>query len=272
MHPILIDLGTYDLPLLGETRLALPTYGFLFALGAVTAWWWFLRRARTLGLPEERVFNLGFYSLLGGLLGAKLSLVIVEWRYYLANPWDILGTIRSAGVLLGGVMVGIAVFVLYCRRKGLPTWALADAMAAPLALAQAVGRLGCFSAGCCWGVQSGHSWFAVTFTDPDAHAQTGVPLHEPLVPIQLVEFSADLLLVAVLTWLWRKRPRPDGTVLWVYVVLYGTIRTVIEFWRGDTVRGVYFGGAVSTSQLLSAAGIVLAVIMLLLHRRRRLES
>ena len=272
MHPILLDLGTYDLPLLGETRLALPTYGVLFALGAVWAWWWFLRRARTLGLPEEPLFNLGFYSLLSGLLGAKLLLVVVEWKYYLAEPVRILGTIRSAGVLLGGVVTGAFVFIWYCRRQGLPVWTLADAIAAPLALAQAIGRLACFSAGCCWGVPTEHPWFSVTFSHPEAQVQTEPAfVGVPLVPVQLLEASADLILVGILTWLWRRRPEPPGTVLWVYVIGYGTIRTTLEFWRGDAIRGLWLGNTVSTSQLLSLAGIALAVVMLVLHRRRRRE-
>ena len=142
MFPTLIDLGTHDLPLLGETRLALPTYGLLFAAGALLAWWWFMRRARTLGAPDDRLFNLSFYSLLAGIIGAKLMLVVIEWRTYILHPENILGTLRSAGVLAGGVVAGAAVFTLYARRHGLPLLPLLDAAVAPLALGQAAGRLG----------------------------------------------------------------------------------------------------------------------------------
>ena len=150
MFPTLIDLGTHDLPLLGEQHLFLPTYGFLFALGVVVSWIWFMRRAKGMGLPEDRLFNLTFYSVLAGILGAKLLLIVVDWRTYVANPVEILGTLRSAGVLMGGVLAGALTFVYYCRRFDLPLWTLADAISAPLVLAQAMGRLGCFSAGCCW--------------------------------------------------------------------------------------------------------------------------
>ncbi len=264
MFPVLIDFGTYQLPLLGEIHLFLPTYGFLYAIGAVLAWLWLARRGRTLGLPREHLFNVCFYSLLGGLLGAKLLLILVEWKYYFAHPEAILGTLRSAGVLIGGIVAGGGVFFLYCRKHRLPTLMLTDAAVAPVALAQAIGRLGCFSAGCCYG-KPAHTHFALTFTNPVAAAQTGVPLNIPLVPTQLIEGAADLLLVLFLAWIWWKRKAfrlVPGTVLWMYILLYSCIRFILEFWRGDTVRGLWFHESVSTSQILSLAAIVVALVLL----------
>ena len=271
MFPVLIDLGTHEIPVLGEIHMFLPTYGFLFALAVLIAWWWFMRRARALELPEETLFNLTFFALLGGILGAKLLLILVEWRVYLDNPRLVLGTIRAAGVLMGGVVVGALVFVGYARRHGLPVMRLGDAIAAPLALAQAIGRLGCFSAGCCWGVAAGPgSLVGVTFSDPRGNLP-GHLLGVPLVPTQLLEMAFDLVLVVVLTWLWRRGLRPAGTVLWSYVLLYGIGRAVIEFWRGDDFRGLYLDGAISTSQILSLAAILLALAMLLRGRLRSPE-
>ena len=273
MHPILIDLGTVDLPVIGSVDLQLPSYGVLFALGALAAWWWFTRRGRSLGIPDDKLFNLSFYGLLAGILGAKVLLVLVDWRYYLSNPAEILGTLRSAGVLIGGVVGGALVFVAYARRHGLPVLRLADAIVAPLALAQSVGRLGCFSAGCCYGVPADPgNPLAITFTHPDAAAFTGVPLHVPLVPTQPIQMANDLLLALALTWMWRRRPEPAGTVLWWYVLLYSLTRGIIEFWRGDAARGLFFGGLLSTSQILGLAAIALAVFMLLRGRSRREQA
>jgi len=267
MHPILIDFGTHDLPGLGMTHLFLPTYGVLFAAGALVAWWWFVRRARSLGLPPEPVFNLAFYGLLGGLLGAKLTLIVVDLPYYMDNPWQILGTIRSAGVLMGGVAVGALAFVVYAARAKLPILTLGDAIAAPLALAQGVGRLGCFAAGCCWGVES-DAWCAVRFTSAVAHEQTGVPRGVPLLPVQLIEFGFDAALAVLLTWLWRRRLQPAGSVFWIYLVLYGAGRAVLEHFRGDAVRGLWLGGAVSTSQLFSLAAVLIGAGLLVRGRLR----
>lgn len=263
MFPILIDFGTVTLPLVGELHLFLPTYGFLFATSVLLAWFWFQRRARSVGVPEEHSFNMSFYGVLAGVVGAKLLLVLVDWRVYLRHPAEILGTLRAGGVLLGGVVAGAATFTYYVRRHGLPFLKLVDAGAAPLALAQSIGRLGCFSAGCCWGAEtSPGAALAVTFTDPVAHQQTGVPLGIPLVPVQLIQSLHDLALCLFLTLLWRRRPRPDGTVFWAYVLVYSIGRGTIELWRGDAGRGLYFGGLLSTSQLLGIAGVLLAVVML----------
>lgn len=267
MHPTLIDLGQVRLPILGETHLFLPTYGVLFAAGALIAWTWFFRRGKGMGLPEDTLFNLGFYSILAGLLGAKLALVVVDLPLYLAEPARILGTIRSAGVLMGGVLVGAIVFVLYARRHGLPVLGLADAAVAPVALAQAVGRFGCFSAGCCYGVpvDADHP-LAITFTDPMAAAQTGVPLHVPLFASQLAQAGHDLALAGVLTLLWRRKLRP-GTTLAAYLMIYGVGRAVLEVWRGDAARGTWFGGWLSTSQALSILAVVAGVVLLVRIRR-----
>ncbi len=272
MFPVLLDFGTYDLPLLGETHVFQPTYGFLFASGALVAWWWFIRRGRSLGVADEQLFNLSFYTLLAGILGAKLALIAVDWRSYQANPGELLGVLRSAGVLLGGVVAGAIVFVGYAARQRLPLYRLGDAIAAPLALGQAIGRLGCLAAGCCWGkVCDPHNPFAITFTDPVAREQTGVPLDVPLWPTQPIQLVNDLALAVLLAWLWRRRIEPAGTVFWIYVVLYAVTRSVIELWRGDSQRGLYFGGTVSTSQLIAAAGLLFGLAMLLrgFGRRRR---
>jgi phosphatidylglycerol:prolipoprotein diacylglycerol transferase len=268
MHPILLEFGTYDIPGLGATHLFLPTYGVMFAAGALAAWYWFVARASRLDLPREPVFNLAFYTLLAGLAGAKLTLILVDLPYYLAHPAEILGTIRSAGVLMGGLLAGAFAFWLYARHQKLPVAELCDAIAAPVALAQGIGRLGCFMAGCCYGV-AGDAWCAIRFTSATAHEQTGVPLDTPLVPVSLIESAFDLALAAVLTLAWRRRPRPAGTVLWLYFVVYGVGRAILEFWRGDSVRGLWFGGAVSTSQIFSAAAVFAGAALLIRDRVRR---
>jgi phosphatidylglycerol:prolipoprotein diacylglycerol transferase len=268
MHPILVDFGTYNLPGFGPTHMFLPTYGVLFAAGALAAWYWFVARAGRLDLPREPVFNLAFYTLLAGLVGAKLTLILVDLPYYLAHPVEILGTIRSAGVLMGGVVAGAGAFLLYARRQKLPIAELADAIVAPLAMAQGVGRLGCFMAGCCYGVAS-EAWCAIRVTSAAAHEQTGVPLNTPLAPVQLIESVFDFALALVLTIAWRRRPRPAGTVVSLYFVLYGAGRATIEHWRGDAVRGLWFGGAISTSQIFSIAAILAGAFFLIRDRLRR---
>jgi phosphatidylglycerol:prolipoprotein diacylglycerol transferase len=268
MFPSLIDFGTHELPLLGETHLFLPSYGMLFATATVLAWWWFMRRGRALEIAEEKLFNLSFYTILAGILGAKLALIVLDWRDYLAHPGALLGTLRSAGVLMGGVVAGAVTFVAYARREQLPLNRLLDAVVAPVALAQGIGRLGCFSAGCCWGTPlSADHPLGMIFTNPQAMMDSRF-LGVPLFPTQLTQMLHDLALAGLLTWLWRRRVQPDGTVFWVYVIVYSIGRGVIEFWRGDVTRGMYFDNAVSTSQLIGLAAIAFGVTMLLRSRHK----
>jgi phosphatidylglycerol:prolipoprotein diacylglycerol transferase len=270
VHPILIDLGRWNLPFLGETHLFLPTYGAVFATAVLLAWWWFSRRARSLDVDGDLLFNAGFYSLLAGIFGAKALLIVLDWKTYLAHPAELWATLRLGGVLLGGVIAGVLVFSLYARRHGMPLLSLADAAAAPLALAQSVGRLGCFSAGCCWGVQvSPDNPLAIIFRNPIAHEQTGVPLNVPLFPVQLLQLLHDAVLCLALTFLWRRRLRPSGTVFWIYVLWYSIGRGIIEFWRGDSHRGLFLHESLSTSQLLSLIGASVAAAMLIHGAIRR---
>ena len=110
----------------------------------------------------------------------------------------------------------------------------------------------------------------MTFNDPVAAARTGVPLHTPLFPAQIAQATADLALAGILTFLYRRKLRPEGSVFWWYVVIYSLGRGVIEIWRGDTQRGLWFGGALSTSQILSiAAGLFAAGMLVAGFARRR---
>jgi phosphatidylglycerol:prolipoprotein diacylglycerol transferase len=157
-------------------------------------------------------------------------------------------------------------------RNGLPMRRLADAIVAPVALGQAVGRLGCFAAGCCWGKAAEAGGWSITFTHAAAHDQTGVPLHQPLVPVQLYQMTTDLLLAALLTWLWRKKILPTGTVAWLYMLLYSVSRGVVELWRGDAQRGMWLGDRISTSQMIGLFVALFAITMLIRGGRWRLGS
>jgi phosphatidylglycerol:prolipoprotein diacylglycerol transferase len=129
-------------------------------------------------------------------------------------------------------------------------------MAAPaVALGHAIGRIGCFLAGCCWGRECSSPW-AVTFTDPAAERNVGVPLNVPLHPTQLYEALGNLLILALLLTFENRRWKGQ-TFAW-YLGAYAILRGTLEFFRGDP-RGSVLDGAVSTSQLIALAGLAAAV-------------
>lgn len=269
MHPILFDFGTWQLPLLGETHLFIASYGLIFALVTLTAWLVFIRLARAAGIAASDSDLIAFWVLIAGLAGSKLSLILLDLPWYLADPSRVFGVFRAAGVLMGGVGAGILAGVFVCRLRGVPLWKVADCVAVPLPYAQAFGRIGCLLAGCCYGLPAAGLPWAITFTDPAAATYGGCPLGEPLHPVQLYQFGADLLVAVLVTLVWRRR-RFDGQAMIAYLVLYPIDRFIVEFWRGDTVRGVFFGGLLSTSQIASI--LTLAVALILFPRLARRSS
>jgi phosphatidylglycerol:prolipoprotein diacylglycerol transferase len=260
LHPILIDLGPLEL----------PTYGALLAGAFLLALWLLGRLAGQEGIARDDVAGLWVWFLLAGLLGAKVTLYLVDWQYYWQNPAAILSGWRSAGVYYGGFVAAALAGVIYLRRTGLPLGPVADIVAPALALGQSVGRWGCLAAGCCYGKPSSLPW-AVTFTDERARQITGVPLHRSLHPSQIYLSLNALLLCGVLLLLLQLKRRkgwPNGVVFWSYVLLYGATRFFLEYFRDDP-RGKL--GSLSTSQalgVLAVAASMVALSVLALGRRR----
>jgi len=155
MYPRLFTVPAFDLFKWHLGPFTLPTYGVLLAIAFVAGLWVVNRQAKRAGLDPARITDLAVWVLLGGLLGAKLLLLAVEWRFYLHNKMEMLSLFRSGGVFYGGLLGALLVAVLYVRRFKIPGWAAADVLAPAVILGQAVGRQGCFAAGCCgcwrWG-------------------------------------------------------------------------------------------------------------------------
>jgi len=227
----------------------LHTYGLLLAVAFLTGLYVAARQARKAGLDPNRVSDLGVYVLIAGLLGAKLLLVIVDLSHYRAHPEDFSSIFQSGGVFYGGLIAALPVAVWYVRRHRLPGWATADALAPGVVIGQAIGRLGCFAAGCCFGRPTSVAW-AVTFRDAYANRYVGTPLDVAIHPTQIYESLLSLLIFFVLLRV-AAHKRFHGQVLIAYVALYSVARFLVEFYRGDASRGTVLGGLLSTSQFIA---------------------
>ena len=255
MHPVLWDL---HLGKLGTFTLG--TYGLFYAFAFLVAVRVSMAYAKREGIDPTQMIDLGIWTLLAGIVGAKLLLVLVEFPYYLRHSMEILYNWRSAGVFYGGFLAASLVGLWYVRRNRLPLAKTADAVAPGIALAHAIGRVGWLSAGCCYGKPTDVRW-ALTFVDPRAHDLTGVPLAVPLHPTQIYHGIADFVLFALLVVLYPKK-RVDGSIFWAYVLSYAVLRFAIEFYRGD-YRGEVFGGLLSTSQLIGVLAAAVSIFFLL---------
>jgi len=260
MHPKLLTLPAFDLLGRNIGPLTLHTYGVLLAIAFITGLWVASRQAKAAGLDPARVTDMAVYVLIAGLIGAKVLLVIVEWSYYAHNPRELLSILQSGGVFYGGLIGAFPVAWWYARKHALPPWRTADVLAPAVAIGQAIGRLGCFCAGCCYGRPADVPW-AVTFRDAYASRTVGTPLDTPLHPTEIYESLACLAIFFILAAMARRK-RFDGQVTLAYVILYAVVRFVIEFYRGDAVRGSVFGGTLSTSQFIALLMVLAAAVAL----------
>jgi phosphatidylglycerol---prolipoprotein diacylglyceryl transferase len=235
---------------------SLPTYGLLVSLGVLIGLWVSVRNSEKQGIDPEHAWNFGILVVLAGIVGAKILYLINDWGYYTTHPREIFSfaTLQAGGVFSGGLVAAFAAAAWYIRKNRMPALATCDAFAPGLALGHAIGRLGCFAAGCCYGKPTTHFW-GVTFTNPLAQSWVGTPLGVPLEPTQLFESAVELANFFILMWL-LKRKKFDGQVFGAYLFLYGVARYFLEFIRDDPGRGSVFGGIMTGTQLISI-GLVL---------------
>lgn len=239
MFPRLFQIGSFSL----------PSYGVLVALAFLVALWMASRFARKQGLNSEKVVNLGVYCALTGMLGAKILMIALDPEYR-AHPGEIfsLATLQSAGIFFGGFIFALVFAYFYMVKQGLPVFSTADIFAPGLALGHGIGRLGCFAAGCCWGKPTHLPW-AVTFNNP--YSTTGVPLGIPLHPTQLYEAFGEGAICLILLSL-MKRAHKDGSIIGMYLVLYGIGRFGVEFLRMHDSSNP-LGGPFTLEQWISLA-------------------
>ncbi|MEW6732565.1 MAG: prolipoprotein diacylglyceryl transferase [Acidobacteriota bacterium] len=234
----------FKIPIIDFT---VSTYGLMLATALLFGLWLAARLAARDGYESAKVYDIGLYMLVTGLLGSKVLMIFTEWSEFVNNPARLfsLEFLRSAGVYYGGLLSAVGISIYLARRYSIPWWSFADACAPGIAIGQFFGRLGCFAAGCCWGKPT-TSWIGVQFT-ARAHELTGVPIDMHLHPTQLYESLTTLLITGILLYV-HKRRQFRGQVILCYAALYSLARFSMEFLRDDP-RGSLLG--VSTSQLVS---------------------
>jgi phosphatidylglycerol:prolipoprotein diacylglycerol transferase len=257
MHPILIDLGFFQV----------PSYGVMLATAVVVALWTLRLRGDRAGMDGPRLVDFGLWLVIWALVGAKALLVLVELPRYIKDPASILGTIRAGGVFLGGFVAAVIAAIVLLRRYGLPALSTFDVISPSLALGHAIGRVGCLLAGCCWGSSCDLPW-AITYTSPIAAQNLGTPLHQPLHPFPVYSGLFNFGLFILLAALFKRRLEP-GRVFATYLMCYGIGRFLLEWTRGDAARGFVLGGSLSTSQLISLILILAGAGLHLWVSRRR---
>jgi phosphatidylglycerol:prolipoprotein diacylglycerol transferase len=261
----------------------LHTYGLLIATAFLVAIWLAGRTAVRAGLDGDKVTDLSFWLLLAGMVGSRILFIIVNWDDYSKDLTSVFAFWKGGLVFYGGFIGATAVALWYTRTNKMEFLPYADALAPSVSIGHAIGRLGCFAAGCCWGGACDPHFALAAHFPPEslayqsqlghglihAGALSTIGIH----PTQLYESCGELLIFVTLSF-WRTRKKFNGEILAMYLMLYAPLRSVVEALRGDEERGRAFNflGAwarhawwnLSTSQLISvgifAGGVALYLL------------
>lgn len=235
-------------------------YGVMIALGYITAILVAYYRAKAYGLEREAIIDIALIAVISGILGAKLLYIIVEFKAFIEDPLEVIG---SAGfVVYGGIIAGIIACMIYTIRKKISFMSYFDIVMPSIAINQGIGRIGCFFAGCCYGKET-DSCIGVTFPE-ESMAPTGVKV----LPTQLFSCVGDLLIGAFLI-IYARHAKYKGNVAAMYLLVYGIGRFLIEFLRDDS-RGAI--GFLSTSQFISLIMVLLSIVLFVINKKRAVPA
>jgi phosphatidylglycerol:prolipoprotein diacylglycerol transferase len=243
VHPELAHLRAFGLDR------AIPSYGVLVLLGIALGVAVAAARGPRFGVPRFDELALGLCGVVGGLVGSALFYFAIHARRFLAEPALLL---QPGLVFYGGLVGGTVAAATYCRSYKISLTRAADAAAPGLALGQAIGRVGCFFGGCCYG----------------RPAPPGFPLAVPLFgawryPVQLYEAAGLAVIAAATHVLPSPLVRRPGAIFAVYLGAHALLRLGTEQLRGDDFeRGFVVPGLVSTSQAIAAVMVVAAALLL----------
>ena len=251
MYPELLHIGT----------LTLPSYGVFVALGLLICFAVGIGLFKTHGLALEEGLRSGLFILLGGIVGARVVFVAVNWERFSRGLEPLWKIVDGGMVFWGGVVGAILALFAYSGLKTGYCWRLGDLWALPAAIGISIGRVGCLLAGCLYGLPTTGP-LAITFHDPASLA----PQNTPLYPTQIYYLATDLIILTVLLWL-RKKRKFDGRLLLWYLILAANASLLVERYRGD-FRGQVFGSSMSPGQFLAIVVLVCSAITLLIKSRK----
>ncbi len=252
MYPVLLKLGPITIRL----------YGVMIATAFLIAIYLAKNETRRKGLGSECMIDFASLAIISGILGARLYYVILHIDCFLEHPLDIVKIWQGGLAFHGGILGGFLAGIWFTKRRGIPFWKFADAGAPAIILAQAIGRVGCFLNGCCFGKETTLPW-AVIFRNPQSMAPVNVPLH----PTQLYEIVGNLSIFLLLYRL-RMKKMADGSIFLLYAIMYSVLRSGIEFFRADSMY--LWNMKMPWTQVVAGATIVFSCVCIYAIRRRQI--
>lgn len=241
-------------------------YGLMIDLGLVIGIGIAVLHSRKYNIKPEDILFASFFGGIGLFIGAKLLYIITiipglitHWQQVISNPTPLLQFIVGGFVFYGGLLGAVAGIYIYCRKFRIAFLPMMDILTPSIPLIHGFGRIGCFFAGCCYGIPyngPGHITFPAFSAAPE-----GISLF----PTQLFESSLNFL-AGLFLLLYSKPGRKPGNVLGIYILYYAVMRFLMEFLRGDIGRGIVFG--ISTSQWISLVLLPFGFWLLLTKKQK----
>jgi phosphatidylglycerol:prolipoprotein diacylglycerol transferase len=215
MHPVCFKIGSF----------VVYWYGVFVATGIIVASLIFQSQARKKGYSDDVSGQIILFTIIAGIIGARLVHVLSYFHYYARNPVEII-MIRNGGLAIqGGILFGIFGLIFAAKRAKVNVLQTFDMVAMVVPVGQAIGRIGCLFHGCCYGKPT-DKWFAIKFPFLDT------PVH----PTEIYYFFGDLLIFFIL-YLFSKDKHQDGEIAAWYFIFFGSLRYWVDYFRGDLIRG-----------------------------------
>ncbi len=257
MRPFLFSIGSYQVPSF--------FFFIMIATLAVTMYWYWLAGKK--GLRQEVILDMGMLGMLAAIIGSRIFHILVEAPdYYWEKPSRVFEFWRGGFVSWGACIGIVATFFVYFRVRQIPLLPYLDSFAASSPIIKFFVRLACLLTGCCYGQPTNLPW-AITFTNPNSTAHYFYP-NTPLHPVQIYSMVHAALLFVFMNWFYRKRGAYPGETMCVLVMGWALPRAIIEFWRADSDRGLYFNNTISTGQVMGILAFLTGLILyLIIHVR-----
>src|SRR3989344_7007899 len=239
INPVLIELGPFQI----------RYYGLFYALGFVIAYFLisYLAKRKELSITKDDVADFLVYVIVGVVLGARLVYVIVyNPIFYLQNPFEIIAVWHGGLSFHGGLLGAITSAYIFCRRKKIAFYDLADIVVVPVALALALGRIGNFMNAELYGRITNVDWCIDYSKNKFIENLPSGCRH----PSQIYASIKNLTIFAVL-WFIKDKKLPKGFMFWTFVTLYGLFRTAVEFFRQPDEQIGFILNYFTMGQLLS---------------------
>ena len=233
----------------------LTLYGLFFYSGIISSVIIGSLLAKNKGIPLFDIFASCAYTMIGAIIGSKLLFILVSLKQIITFKIPFINLIKGGFVFYGGLLGGILGLYIYLKQYKLSKSDFFDIYAVALPFGHAFGRIGCFFAGCCYGVEY-NGPFSVTYTESYGMTPVGVPL----LPIQILEAFCLVLIFALLLLIYLSCNKKGVTSV-VYLYLYPSVRFILEFLRGDKERGIL--SFLSFSQIISLFLIISLTIFLI---------